>query len=57
MIPLIFCAGQGLNQGLEDAAALGQHVQAGGLCPASLRAFEALRVPRVQEVMAAEMVS
>ena len=44
-ILLRVCAGQGLNQGLEDAAALGQQVQAGGLSPASLRSFETSASP------------
>ena len=50
------CAGQGLNQGLEDAAELGRQVRAGGLSPATLRNYETTRIARVQQVMAAETV-
>lgn len=50
-------AGQGLNQGLEDAAALGRQVKAAGLGAESLRSYEKTRIPRVQQVMATELVS
>ena len=50
-------AGQGVNQGFEDACELAHYLDQGGLQADSLRQFEASRIPRVQEVMAAEMVS
>ena len=46
-----------MNQAFEDAVELAQAIQQGGLTQDSLRAFEAGRIPRLQEVMAAEMVS
>lgn len=49
-------AGQGVNQALEDAVELAQAIKKGGLNPDSLRAYESKRIPRVQEIMAAEMV-
>ena len=49
--------GQGVNQALEDAVELAQAIQQGGLTQESLRAYEAKRVPRIREVMAASMVS
>lgn len=49
--------GQGVNQALEDAVELAQAIQAGGLTEESLRAYEAKRIPRIREVMAASMVS
>lgn len=49
-------AGQGVNQALEDAVELAQAINKGGLTPDSLRAYESSRIPRVQEIMAAEMV-
>lgn len=49
-------AGQGLNQGLEDAAELGRQVKAEGLTQASLRTYETTRIERIQQVMAAELV-
>ena len=51
------CTGQGVNQALEDAVELAQAIQQGGLTQESLRAYEAKGIPRVQEVMAAAMVS
>ena len=48
--------GQGLNQGMEDAVELAYFLSQGGLLPDNLRKFEASRIPRVQEVMACEMV-
>ena len=50
-------AGQGVAQAFEDAVHLAHAIQEGGLTPQSLRAFEAKRVSRLQEIMAAEMVS
>ena len=52
-----YVSGQGVNQAFEDAVILAQAIQDGGLAEASLRAFESQRIPRLQEVMAAEMVS
>ena len=52
-----FAAGQGVNQALEDASELGLAVQEGGLTQDSLRAYEAKRITRMREIMAAEMVS
>ena len=49
--------GQGVAQAFEDAVHLAHAIQEGGLTPQSLRAFEAKRVSRLQEIMAAEMVS
>lgn len=49
-------AGQGMNQALEDAVELAQAIKQGGFTPSSLRSFESSRIPRVQEIMAAEMV-
>lgn len=49
-------AGQGVNQGLEDAVELAYFLKQGGLTPHSLRKFEASRIPRLQEIMACEMV-
>lgn len=49
--------GQGVNQALEDAVELAQAIQQGGLTEDSLRAYEAKRIPRIREVMAASMVS
>ena len=45
-----------MNQALEDAVELAQAINKGGLTPGSLRAYESSRIPRVQEIMAAEMV-
>lgn len=45
-----------MNQALEDAVELAQAINRGGLTPDSLRAYESSRIPRVQEIMAAEMV-
>lgn len=50
-------AGQGLNQGLEDAAELGRQVKASGLTADTLRSYEKTRIARVQQIMAAELVS
>lgn len=50
-------AGQGMNQALEDAVELAQAIKQGGFNPSSLRSFESSRIPRLQEIMAAEMVS
>ena len=50
-------AGQGVNQAFEDAVVLAHAIRDGGLTEASLRAFEAERIPHVQEIMATEMVS
>lgn len=50
-------AGQGVNQAFEDAVELAQAIQRGGLTQESLRAYEAQRIPRIREVMAASMVS
>lgn len=49
-------AGQGVNQAFEDAVHLAHAIQQGGPSSASLRAYEAKRIPRVRQVMAAEMV-
>ena len=49
--------GQGVNQALEDAVELAQAIQQGGLTQESLRAYEAKRIPRIREIMAASMVS
>ncbi len=46
-----------MNQALEDAVELAQAIQEGGLTQGSLRAYEASRIPRVQQILAAEMVS
>ncbi len=46
-----------MNQALEDAVELAQAIQEGGLTQDSLRAYEASRIPRVQQILAAEMVS
>lgn len=46
-----------MNQAFEDAVELAQAVQEQGLTPDSLRAYEAKRIPRVQQILAAEMVS
>lgn len=46
-----------MNQALEDAVELAQAIKEGGLNPDSLRAYESKRIPRIQEIMAAEMVS
>jgi len=46
-----------VNQALEDAVELAQAIQEGGLMQDSLRAYEASRIPRVQQILAAEMVS
>lgn len=53
----LHCTGQGVNQALEDAVELAQAIQQGGLTQESLRAYEAKRIPRIREVMAASMVS
>jgi len=45
-----------VNQALEDAVELAQAIQEGGLTQDSLRAYEASRIPRVQQILAAEMV-
>ena len=45
-----------MNKALEDAVELALAVQDGGLTQDSLRAYEAKRIPRCQEIMAAEMV-
>ena len=45
-----------MNQGLEDAVDLGCFLAKDGLTPEALRAFEAERIPRIQQIMAAEMV-
>ena len=50
-------SGQGVNQAFEDAVILAQTIKYGGLTEASLRAFESQCIPRLQEIMAAEMVS
>lgn len=50
------CAGQGVNQGLEDAHDLAAFLGQAGPVADSLRKFEASRIPRVQTIMAAEMV-
>lgn len=52
----LYLAGQGLNQAMEDAVELGHFLSQQGLLPDSLRQYEASRIPRVQEVMACEMV-
>ena len=49
-------AGQGLNIALEDGAVLAAHVQENGLSPATLRAFEKERVPRVATIVRQEEV-
>lgn len=41
---------------MEDAVELGQFLSQSGLLPQSLRDYEASRIPRVQQVMACEMV-
>jgi len=46
-----------VNQALEDAVELAQAIQEGGTTQGSLRAYEASRIPRVQQILAAEMVS
>ena len=51
------CIGQGVNQALEDALLLAQAVRNGGLAEKSLRSFEAQRIPRVQEILAFQIVS
>lgn len=50
-------AGQGVNQALEDAVLLAQAIRVGGLTEKSLRSFEAQRIPRVQEILAFQIVS
>lgn len=52
----VHLVGQGVNQGFEDAVELGYFLSQGGLLPDSLRKFEASRIPRVQQIMACEMV-
>ncbi len=52
-----WAAGQGVNQALEDAVELALAVQEGGLGQDSLREYEAKRILRVREVMAAAMAS
>ena len=49
-------AGQGLNQGMEDAYELAQYLKHGGLTADSLRQFEAFRIPKIRQIMAAELV-
>ncbi|KAL3137319.1 hypothetical protein ABBQ32_006859 [Trebouxia sp. C0010 RCD-2024] len=54
--PMRPASGQGMNQALEDAVELAQAIKQGGFNPSSLRSFESSRIPRLQEIMAAEMV-
>lgn len=49
-------AGQGLNITLEDGAVLAWHLQDGGLCNKSLRAFEKERIPRVCKIVEQDQV-
>lgn len=55
--PMRPIAGQGVNQALEDAVVLAKSVRDGGLTASSLRAYEAARIPRLQEIAAFQIVS
>ncbi|DBA92561.1 hypothetical protein WJX77_007472 [Trebouxia sp. C0004] len=55
--PMRPASGQGVNQALEDAVELAQAIQESGLTQGSLRAYEASRIPRVQQILAAEMAT
>ena len=46
-----------MSQAFDDAVHLAHAIQEGGPIAASLRAYEAKQIPRVREIMAAEMVS
>ena len=41
---------------MEDAYELAQYLKQGGLTADSLRQFEASRIPKIRQIMAAELV-